>query len=478
MNLDNKENEYLFQTGSKKLSEQKSYYSFKKQISTDLKTEIKNLDATFSLYGFPTFEDVLNKFLELNSENAEALCTRFIMCIRSVLESKQRDNEEKVGMIERIQRLENERAHYDTILGRAKKELTDVTVKYDKLKYTIEELKEGFKKDKQRLEDERDKEIKMHQKLLIRETQLNNEIKKKDLLYDKLTEQFKKLHEKQGTKSEMTISYNLGKNLSPLNANYIDSKAILIHELGKENEVKIRSLYNENQSVKKLLIDVYNDLVKLVQEKKKNYASIYYDVFGKENEYLNWDLSKLNVNTINIDLDIDSFINNFSQNFQSLKDIVSRADELKPLLNTNNLNIGTLYNDYTANLLNMLETLNRANFEYAYLIENLYTVDKDPINKGYLVGREFNWESLREHQRDSEKRFEVIRALVDNNNEIFGHYLQEIERRKCANIYGELEQLKESERILQEKNRKANDEIMTTFRSYMNIIDNITVFNN
>jgi hypothetical protein len=481
MNSENKENDYIFQTSSKRpgIAEQNSHYSFKKH-NTDLKTELKNLDANLNLYSFPTFSDILDRFLELHSENAEVLCHRFMLCIRNILDSKQKDNEEKIAMIERIQRLENERHHYDSVINRSKKEFSDLTVKYEKLKFTTDESKDAFRKERQKLEDERDKEIKMHQKLLIRETQLNNEIRKKEVMYDKLTEQFKKLHERQGVKNEMTISYNLGKNTTAINAIFLDGKSILIHELNVESENKVNQIYNENLTIRKVLLDVYNDLVQLITDKKKTYSSVYYDIYGKDNEHLSWKIAKLNLNTISLDLDPTVFVSKFTENFHCLREIIAGTDELKPLLNTNCLNIGSLYNDYTANLLHMLDSLNKLNFEYAYLLENVYKFNTDSINRDYLNSqpKELNWDLLKDHKQDSEKYFENIKSIVENNSQIFGHYLEEIEKRKKNSELREHEKLQESERILLEKNKATNDEIMFTFKRYMSIIDNIRTFDN
>jgi hypothetical protein len=478
---ENKENEYIFNTGVKPkptLREQKSYYSFKKNI--DIRTDIKNLDSSLNLYGFPLFTDLIEKFLETNSDSGEALINQFIFAMKIILESKQKDNEDKIHMIERIQRLESEKQQCENVIARTRKELADMTNKFEKLKLTMEDFKESTRKERHRLEEEKDREVKMHQKLMIRETQLNNEIKKKEILYDKLSEQFKKFHEKQNTKSEITISYNLGKsNVIPLNGNFHDPKAFLIHEISREGDNKIKKLGAENEVIMRLLIDVYNDLIKIINDKRKNYAGMYYDVYGTDNQYLNWDISKLNLKAVNIDLDTNVFINNYNEAFEILREVISRTDELKPLMNSNNACIGSLYNDYVANLLSIIDTLHRLNCDNIYIIENIVKLNSYNLSKDYLsaVPKEIDWDILKDHQKDSEKYYENIKMLVGNNNEIFGHYLAEIEKRKGMTHSGELDRLRENERILDEKNRRSNDEVMATFRSYMNLIENIRNYN-
>jgi hypothetical protein len=285
--------------------------------------------------------------------------------MKKIIESKHRETEERVIVIDKLHKYEAEKINTDTQLARLKKENNELSEKLERLKLTLDEKKETWRIEKQRLELEKENEQMLNSKLITKETQYKIELKKRELQNTKYDDQIRKfMNEKnftnlsinqigtvQSKQSEMVISYCL-------NNYYIEEKE---KEKEKEKErtnvwndnlkvldTKLKIVSAENEKSKKFLSEIYSYFAEIIQIKKRYYNSLseYY-----ETDYIE-EISCPNKELVYNNIDL--FLENFRAIFVKFKEYNGKIEEVKLQNNTNN---DTLYNEYVNNLLNIIELI-------------------------------------------------------------------------------------------------------------------------
>jgi hypothetical protein len=490
-----------------------------------LKNEIKNFDSHLQLYGFPSFSDSLNSI-------PAHLAHNFINNLGKILNQKQKDNEIKVEYLDRINKLESEKIALENTIQKLRSTVNELTEKQKRLEQQMIDKGAKWKEKKQHFKIEKEQEIKLNQKLQMRENQYLHEIKKKEKLINSLNEQIKKTiysYDNKNTSSinhlalsspraEMNLSYSLGRsnsfNHTFISQNNINSnlKQTFIEDHNKNIETKYMTIIKDNERLKSFLHTFHNQFIDLVRIKKESFLDFYKKTFGIDfpNEG-NYDLGvdrvsrdnliKNNFASLDISLDIEPFMQTFNSNFIKLKEFLIRREELNFIGHDNSNS-----NSDTTSTFNQNDFPNSKNtFLNEKYIQNVQVILENykKINTTFtmLINLMIKIKQLRDNNQiyDMISHFDKFVSVTQFNSE-GGHYINNIltsieENRDVlhnSNLTSnninkgpsllinaldlELQKIKDSEKSNIEKYLKLNENLIDELNGYSRILENASNF--
>jgi len=459
----------------------------KEESNQLIKSEIKNLESTLCLYGYPSFSEI---FIPLSSN------TQFLNIIKitiqnltKILRIKQKDNEIKVEYLDKINKLESEKQNLENFVSKLKIGFNESTEKLKKSEQLFSDKKKKWKEKKQKLEIEAEEIAKQLGKMKLRENQFNHELKKKEILITKLNEQLKKniLSSEKGSstskdylsntslgnfsnssqKSEITISYVLSKNFnSTMNMQNFNSnlssntKNQFFEEIQKSLETKYSNIIKENEKIKNFLIDFHSKFAQLANIKKEVFLTFYKKTFGtdfpNENKLdlnpeeifkkLNSEnnFNTCNLSSLNPSLEIEPLTDSFLSNFIKLREYLLRNEEMFYINynldfsqeNFNKLSLKSCRDDflsekYVQNIMSVLENYKKINSNLLSILNKMTELKE--IGKNSLIN---SFNSIFEVKND-EKNLETeinsqqikyihnIKEIIKENDSLMKNYINE-----------------------------------------------------
>jgi hypothetical protein len=459
----------------------------KEESNQLLKSEIKNLESSLCLYGYPSFSEILIP-LSSNSQFPNII-KQTIQNLTKILRIKQRDNEIKVEYLDKINKLESEKQNLENFVSKLRIGFNESTEKLKKSEQLFSDKKKKWKEKKQKLLTEIEEITKQLGKMKLRENQFNHELKKKEILITKLNEQLKKniLTNEKGSstskdylsnsslgnfsnssqKSEITISYVLSKNLnSTINMQNFNSnssmnpKNYFLEEIQKNLENKYSNIIKENEKIKNFLIDFHSKFAQLTEIKKEVFLTYYKKTFGidfpNENKldlnpeeiFKNQNSEKnfnfCNLSSLSPSLEIEPLVDSFLSNFLKLREYLLRNEEMFYINNNfdfskenfNKLSLKGCRDDflsekYVHNMMSVLESYKKINSNLISILNRMTKIkeiEKDSLLNSFISRFEV---------KDDEKNFETeinsqqiqyinnINEILKENDSIMKNYINE-----------------------------------------------------
>jgi hypothetical protein len=481
-------------------------FSTKKLFNELLRSEIKNLECSLLLNGFPKFNDLFE--LIQNEYTINLLIER----IKFILDLKTKENEYKIDLIERINRLENEKREFEIANNRLKGAIVDLTEKMKKQEKNFIDKRLKWKNKKQKLQIEKDQETKTNKKLLLREAQFNHEIKKREQLVNKLNEQVKKSYSTEKfnnnsnnnfssstSRAELTLSYSLNKssliysssninnnnntnNMNNNNNNNINSKILFLEELNKNIEVKHAHIIKDNILLKEFLGELHLKLKELVSIRKNIFLNYYKKTFGENftNEE-NIDLDPCEIKPIFEDLNITDIIDTFNQNIIKIKEYLIKTEEMKLTNQDNNIVENSdvnncekiMINDkYVENLLKLSENYSRINKISFDIIDKMLKLKnleyRNDIDSFISHFEHLNKNSFYEDYQEGKKYIDFIKENLSECT----RFLNENSLNYIYRLDEELIKIKENENVIVQKHNKFLEDLKMEINDYERILDN------
>jgi hypothetical protein len=479
-------------------------FSTKKLFNELLRSEIKNLECSLLLNGFPKFNDI---FELIQNENTINL---LIERIKFILDLKTKENEYKIDLIERINRLENEKREFEIANNRLKNAIVDLTEKMKKQEKNFIDKRLNWKNKKQKLLIEKDQEAKINKKLLLREAQFNHEIKKREQLVNKLNEQVKKSYSTEKfnnnsnnnfsssvSRAELTLSYSLNKtslnysssnmnntnNMNNINNNNnINSKILFLEELNKNIEAKHANIIKDNILLKEFMGELHLKLKEIVSIRKNIFLNYYKKTFGENfiNEE-NIDLDPCELKPIFEDLNITDIIETFNQNIIKIKEYLIKTEEMKLTNNdsnsvenseSNNCERIMINDKYVENLFKLSENyskINKISFDIIDKMLKLKNLEyRSDIDNFISHFENLNKNTYYEDYQEGKKYIDFIKENLSECT----RFLNENSLNYIYRLDEELIKIKENENVIVQKHNKFLGDLKMEINDYERILDN------
>lgn len=302
----------------------------------------------------------------------------------------------------------------------------------------------------------------------------------------------------QSPKQDFSISYTLNKNFFNNNSQNIKDEPtqFFILENAKNSELKYSGIMKENENIKKFLFEMFNCFLNMVQIKKEVFLMYYQKAFGSEfqiTDEINIDIEKLNLNlnslkSLSLELDLQTFMDNFRINFIKFREFFIRIEELN-LLNSHeqNLNNNTsipphIAEKYIENLMLSLENYKQINSFCIHLIQ-IISKTKLIDENNYIAEIISRLESLKEKNHFF-KEFtnaeylcikNIKECINQNNNLIIGTSLNNINNQ---NNLIEISKMEQNENNNLDKFTQFNEKLLHDIQSYERFIENSHEFAN
>lgn len=359
--------------------------------------EIKFLETSLSLNSLPSFSNILN------SINNESIVCNLIDKLKLIIDSKRINNEAKVALIERMHRIEYEKKELEVLNTRAKNYICTLEERLQKLETTSKEENKRLEAIIENLKEDRKQENLINKKLILKESQYKNEIKKRDQLINKMNDQVKKAHSTEKISSnssflpitskisEINLSYNLtgSKTMNNLN-NLTGNIKLLVEEHEKNMEKKYDFLLKDNIKLKNFIINFNSKFVELIKIKRDCFFRQFKDIYGED--FRNEDNYDLDINILNLedfkntsskdDKNLDYTFNIFEDNYLKLKEFIIKTEELKSINNIDDKELGYITDKYVTNLKNIIDSYSQIGNISSSVIESiLYKNQKQNIQQ-------------------------------------------------------------------------------------------------
>lgn len=405
-----------------------------------LKNEITNFENSLYLHSLPSFTDLINLLL---SSNNHPMIKTLMERVNKLVNIKIEENEKRLELINRVQRLENERTNFEKEVGKLRTQINEITDKSNRMESQFEmkrkQLEDDIKKSKMEIIEDQRHIQKLNTKILHLESDLNKAKKN----FDNQNEHIIKLQtgttkggsnsiiSKEGLKfsssgkADITMSYtffennynqkynsNISSNINysslsqsqlPPQQNF-HPKIEFHREIQKNIDEKYKNIVSDNEKLKGFLLDLHLRFVKLVNYKKEVFLDYYKKTFGSEFENenkleLDADLNGYShamknfgngtgsstlpiLKNLEIHIEIDTFIKTFNNNYIRLEEYLTKNEELSYI--NNDFERGSSTNSNINNTISSNKNLDRnlfLNEKFLNNMMNLFEIYKE-VNLG------------------------------------------------------------------------------------------------
>lgn len=139
----------------------------------NLKNEIKNLDASFVLNGFPSFQEILNQIQNSN------IVSRIMFNLNKIILIRQKDNETKMELFDKLSKFENEKNQCEALNTKLRSQISELSEKIKRIEINCDDKKQKTDDMNAKLKSELEQISKHNQQLMQREVHFSHEIKER-----------------------------------------------------------------------------------------------------------------------------------------------------------------------------------------------------------------------------------------------------------------------------------------------------------
>ncbi|EAS03387.1 afadin- and alpha-actinin-binding protein (macronuclear) [Tetrahymena thermophila SB210] len=379
-----------------------------------LANDLKQINDALQSYGY----NRIGNLFEVSNDNIE----QAINTIRSLLQQRQRDLEFRQLHHETAKRDQNDIAQMHNAIEKLQIRNKQLQTELDVVNQKLKNQERDYRDEKEKLNSQLRDITLQYSKIVNRETQFNNEFRKKDTMIKQLQDQIKKYQQEKNisyqNNFEMTNKLDkVGPNIYAANADHEFSMMIT-----RENEEIRQKLLRENDILKESLSSLHKELQDMLNIRKEIYIRRRKIELGEDYIDNQSEISEINLLPFKKELfamPVDPIgreaIDILAENIKRFKDFMNKIDNIQKEYEAN----FDGEQDKEIEKIGCLKNLKNLLKNYKYVIETQDTL----INKAIVKAK--NIDNI------SEASFQVSRfnkVLDDQEIESAKSYLAEQKR--------------------------------------------------